>query len=125
MSDHLIPDTTCPSCSGTGKVVDLEKELFGDDELVFASSDGEEKEPVLPCSEALEERTSLIQSSGQRSNERESSLEEALELEEALRVRRLDFDAQQSGLQGRESEIRGIRSNLEEVRKLSNALRCI
>lgn len=73
-------------------------------------------------SEALEERTSLIQSSGQRSNERESSLEEALELEEALRVRRLDFDAQQSGLQGRESGIRGIRSNLEEVRKLSNAL---
>ena len=56
MSDHLIPDTICPSCSGTGKVVDLEKELFGDDELVFASSDGEEKEPVLPCSEALEEQ---------------------------------------------------------------------
>ena len=37
-------------------MTDLEKELFGDDEVVFASSDGEEKESVLPCSEALEEQ---------------------------------------------------------------------
>ena len=39
MSDHLTPDTICPSCSGTGKVVDLEKELFGQsDEVIIAEN---------------------------------------------------------------------------------------
>ena len=39
MSDHLIPDTICPSCSGTGKIVDLEKELFGQsDEVIIAEN---------------------------------------------------------------------------------------
>ena len=70
MSDHLIPDTICPSCSGTGKIVDLKKELFGnEDELIFdepVAEDGrfkliqKQREEILNLKFKLKQKNELL-----------------------------------------------------------------